>query len=72
MTDCLSCFNCKILKTRGILRCKAGFWRNDHNGEKIVKLSQREISNLNDIECLTPIIFRKLFFQAKKCPSLSE
>lgn len=72
MTDCLNCFNCKLLKTKRILRCKVGFWINGDSTEKVVKLSQTEISNLDNKECLSPIVFRNLFLQGKKCPQLSE
>lgn len=65
MTDCLNCFNCRIVKTKLVLRCKAGFWINADGNEKIVKLTKTEVVNSH-------ISFRNLFSQAKKCPSLSE
>jgi len=62
--DCLDCKLCKVIVSRGILRCRGGHWRNETDGkEKIIKLTANEAHTLR-------IGWRNLFIFGERCSSM--
>ncbi len=62
--DCLDCKRCKVTVSRGILRCRAGHWRKETNGEeRIIKLTLQEMKTLH-------IAWRNTFLLGMKCSSM--
>ncbi len=59
--DCLNCLNCKVTPAKLILRCVAGQWLKERDGnERIIKLKPVEAH-------LIRIEHRDIFLQANKC-----
>ena len=62
--DCLDCKNCRVTVSKGILRCRAGHWRKETDGqEKVVKLTMNELNTLH-------ISWRNVFVFGERCSSM--
>jgi len=59
--SCLKCFNCKICRAQGYMRCAEEEWVDNVGNEKRIKLSHTELT-----DCF--IRKRKLFEQKEYCP----
>ena len=65
--DCRDCLNCKIIISRGQLRCSAGEWPDMFGRRKSFKIGENEKVCTNEGE--VGIRFRNLFKNYEKCSS---
>ncbi len=64
MSDCLDCKHCKVIRTKCTLRCMAGHWLKETDGEeKIIRLTINEARTLR-------IGWRDIFSSGERCSSM--
>ncbi len=64
MKNCLDdCFDCKIKRSAGTLRCLAGQWITEYGQEKIIKLTRNDAQKIQ---------WRNIFLLADGCEFFND